>query len=136
MIRAVLSLTFFFVFALKGEIVVVGHPELPIKTLKNSDIPHLFLGKNPRFPDGSRAIPIEYSKSGQKAYFYQKVLGKTLSQLKAYWASLMFTGKGRPPKQLSNVNAVLGYIAANPDAVSYLKSDEIDNRVKILYRIK
>ena len=102
--------TFFKIFSLKlclacllvtpatlADVAIVVHPdnrnELDIEAVKR-----IFLGKQVDYPDGTPANPISQRKGSQLAEeFNQKVLNRSAKQLEAYWAKLIFTGKGHRP---------------------------------------
>ena len=87
----------------------------------------MFLGKSlgMKLLDLPNSAPI-------KAAFYQKVSGHDLSQVKATWSRLIFTGKAQAPKELSDATAVKKAVAADPKAVGYIEKSESDSSVKIL----
>ena len=58
--------------------------------------------------DGNRVQPMELSDLGYKAIFYREISGKTLPQINSYWTTLIFTGKGKPPKNI-DANWVLAW---------------------------
>lgn len=59
--------------------------------------------------------------SSERSEFYQYLLGKDVSQMNAYWASLSFSGKARPPKEIddANVNALITWLSAKPNRIGY-----------------
>ena len=71
-------------------IVVIVNPAAP--SLTKEQVADLFLGKNQgmKLLDQPNSAPV-------KAVFYQKVSGHDLSQDKATWARLIFTGKAQAP---------------------------------------
>ncbi|MDX1695349.1 MAG: phosphate ABC transporter substrate-binding protein [Ketobacteraceae bacterium] len=116
-----------------AEIAVVVNPVNRISALNASQVRDIFLGINKRFPDGELAAPIEQgSKTTEYSSFSHKVLGYHTSQLKAYWASKIFTGKGAPPPQVENNEAVKNFLHNNPNGIGYISKDAIDPRVKVI----
>ncbi len=106
-------------------IVVIENPKAP--PLTKEQIADLFLGKN----QGMK--PLDQPNSAPvKAIFYQKVSGHDLSQVKATWARLIFTGKAQPPKEVSDGTAVKKVVASDPKAVGYIEKSELDPSVKVV----
>jgi ABC-type phosphate transport system substrate-binding protein len=107
------------------EIVVIGNPAA--QSMTKDQVADLFLGKiqGMKLLDLPNSAPI-------KAAFYQKVSGHDLSQVKATWSRLIFTGKGQPPKELPDAAAVKKAVAADPKAIGYIEKSEADTSVKIL----
>jgi len=64
--------------------------------------------------------------------FYTKVANKSGAQVKAYWAKLVFTGKGQPPKDAGDSAGVKSAVAANPAAVGYVDKSVVDGSVKVV----
>jgi hypothetical protein len=87
----------------------------------------LFLGKS----QGMKLLDLPNS-APVKAAFYQKVSGHDLSQVKATWSRLIFTGKAQPPKELPDAAAVKKAVAADSKSVGYIEKSEVDSSVKVL----
>ena len=101
--------------------------------LSDSDISRAFLGKMKKFADGS-VITVVNQKVGDAARteFDQKVLHKSSSQVKAYWSKRLFSGKGKPPKELASDAEVLKFVAGNANGIGYIDAGSIDSSVKVL----
>lgn len=103
--------------------------------LDKDTIERIFLGKTASFPDGSQAIPVDQNEgSASREAFNDKVLGKTSSQLKAYWSRLIFTGKGTPPKESGTNADIKALVAQNPNLVGYVDAASVDASVKVVYK--
>jgi uncharacterized cupredoxin-like copper-binding protein len=107
------------------EVVVIGNPAA--QTLTKEEVADLFLGKN----QGMKLLDLPNS-APVKAVFYQKVSGHDLSQVKATWARLIFTGKAHAPKEVADAAAVKKAVAADPKALGYIQKSELDPSVKVL----
>src|SRR3569832_1989120 len=75
--------------------VVIGNPSLSVSQLNAQQVSDFFLGRASTLPDGS-AVTIVDHQDGEpiKEDFYKNVVGKSPSQLKSYWAKLVFFGVG------------------------------------------
>ena len=118
----------------QADVVVVVHPSNS-QNLSADDIQRLFLGKLKSFPGGGEANPVNL-REGQPAreQFNQQFLNKSESQLKAYWSQLVFTGKGTPPKELDNDDAVKAHVASNPSGIGYIDASKVDGSVKVVLK--
>ena len=117
-----------------AELAVVVHPSYA-DAISQDDIVKIFLGKAKTFPNGSPAVPINQEDSQSATdEFNNKVLGKSSTQLKAYWSKLVFTGKGTPPKEATNDAQVLELIANNPNMIGYLDASALSADVKVVAR--
>jgi hypothetical protein len=63
--------------------------------------------------------------------FYKKATGRDIAQVRAIWSKIIFTGRGLPPKQLVNSEAVKRAVAANPKAIGYIEKSAVDASVKV-----
>lgn len=117
-------------FSARSELVVIVHPSNNA-SFEQADISKLFLGKTKSFPDGSQAVPINQDASSSvRDEFDSSVLSKSGSQLKAYWSKLIFTGKGSPPKEVSNDSEVIDLISKNPSMIGYIGKASLTDAVK------
>ncbi|NRQ44417.1 phosphate ABC transporter substrate-binding protein [Rheinheimera sp. YQF-2] len=115
-----------------ADIAVVVNPA-NANAVSADDLSRLFLGRTSNFADGSKATPLNLAE-GQPARdeFDNKVLNRSSAQLKAYWSKLVFTGKGTPPKELSDDAAVKAAVAADATAIGYISSSSVDSSVKVV----
>ena len=85
------------------------------------------------FPGGSTALPVNLSSSSEvRKTFDKKALGKSASQIKAYWSKLVFSGKGNPPKEVADDAETISLVAKNPAVIGYIDSSNVTDRVKVI----
>lgn len=119
--------------AAAGEVVVVVSAKSPPLELSKDQVAALFLGKLVRYPDGRRAVPIDHGEGmAIRNAFYEAFAGKSAAQIKAHWAKIIFTGRGRPPRQVPGGEEAKRQLALNPDAIAYLDADLVDPGVRVL----
>lgn len=110
------------------KIVVIGNPA--VANLTKEQVSDLFLGKIKIYK------PVDLPNTAPaKAEFYQKVSGHDLSQVKATWSRLLFTGQGQPPKELPDADAVKKAVASDPKAVGYIAKSDLDSSVKVILEL-
>lgn len=115
-----------------AEIAVIVHPSNSA-AIDQAEITRLFTGRGASFAGGAKATPLNQAEAAAaRADFDSKVLGKSSSQMKAYWSKLVFTGKGTPPKELADDGAVLAAVAADPSAIGYVDASKVDGSVKVV----
>jgi hypothetical protein len=120
----------------QAEIVVVVSAKSGATALTATQAADIFLGKSSALPGGGQAVPIDQTEGGAlRDEFYQKALGKSAPQLKAYWSKQVFSGKGQPPKVAGDGAAVKALIATNPNMVGYIDKSAVDGTVKVLLSI-
>lgn len=119
-------------FQLCAEPVVIVHPS-NTAALNEKNVQRIFLGKEKKFSDGNESIPVnQVADSAVRAEFDKSVLGRSSSQVSAYWSKLVFTGKGVPPKEVANDAEVIALVAKNPSAIGYVDSASVDDSVKTI----
>lgn len=116
------------------NIVVVVSKNSDIDMLDNQQVANIFLARTRMFPNGQKAVPIELKNSEIRNRFYNEISGKTASQLNAYWTTLVFTGKGKPPKSLSDAEKLLLQLQDQPGAISYVLDHQVNDKMKVVYR--
>lgn len=118
-----------------AEVAVIVHPS-NAATLDIEAVSKLFLGREKSFTGGATAVPLSLSEgSPAAAEFNDKVVKKSFSQLKAYWSKLLFTGKGTPPKEVSNDAEMLQLVANNPNMIGYVDAKSVDSSVKVVLKL-
>ncbi len=115
-----------------AEVAVIVHPS-NAAAVDQAEITRLFTGRGTSFSNGSKATPMNLAESAAtRADFDSKVLGKSSSQMKAYWSKLVFTGKGTPPKEVADDAAMKAAVAADPTAIGYIDAAAVDASVKVI----
>lgn len=123
---------FLLTFNCHADLVVIVHPDNPA-TVDSKSIKRIFLGKEKRFSDGGKITPVnQVNGSPTRQEFDTNILGRSSSQVKAYWSKLIFTGKGTPPEELSNDAAVISKVAADVTAIGYVDDSTDTSTVKII----
>lgn len=115
-----------------ADIAIIVNPA-NANALTDKEISRAFLGKLKTYADGQSIEPIN-TKAGNaaRAEFEQKVLKKSSSQVKAYWSKLVFTGKGKPPQELSSDSEVLSKVASSANAIGYVDAAAVNDSVKVI----
>jgi len=102
-------------------------------TISDDDIKRIFLGKMKSFPDGSKVLPVNLKNSSDvRKAFDKKALGKSASQIKAYWSKLVFSGKGNLPKEAADDSEAIRLVAENPAVIAYIDASNVTASVKVI----
>jgi ABC-type phosphate transport system substrate-binding protein len=116
-----------------ADVVVIVNSQNSVSSMKKSELARLFLGKSTSFDNGSKAEVVnQISASASRASFDSDLLGKTTSQINAYWSKQMFSGSGTPPEELNGDLAVLQHVAANPNSIGYIEATAVNDAVKVV----
>jgi ABC-type phosphate transport system substrate-binding protein len=115
-----------------AEVSVIVHPSNNNSFDKNA-IKRIFLGKSRAFPSGGEAIPGAFKDGTPESNeFTSAVLSKTPKQLKAYWAKMIFTGKGTPPQAMESNQSILDVVSSNPSSIGFVLSGSESGSVKVV----
>jgi len=117
--------------ATAGELVVVVSAHSPITVLRIEQVADIFLSEATRFPDGGEVVALDLPiGSPLRDDFYLKVANRTPALMKAYWTKKIFTGRGQPPRELPNSQAVRKLVADNPTLIGYIDRAALDASVR------
>ena len=112
------------------NLVMIAHPASGVEKLSREEAVNIFMGRYKKLPSGITALPVD--ESGEKAAFYRALVGKELPDIHSYWARLVFSGQGSPPRQLEGASEVLEIVSNNRGAIGYIDRKNVNNRVKVV----
>jgi len=131
--QAIFFLCFAASLANAGEVAVVN-PKNPISTLSKDELADIYLGNAKNFPGGSSAVPLDLPEGAAgRQDFHKTVTGKNETQFKAYWAKMVFSGRGVPPKEVASDAEVKSMVAGNPNMIGYIDKSAVDGSVKVVF---
>jgi len=135
MIKMILTLLFLLCHGIVyGQTVVVVAKDSSISELNSQHVANIFLARTNRFPNGEKAAPIELKNQTAREGFYQQISGKSPRQLNAYWTTLVFTGKGKPPKGYPHSADLLFKLNNQSGAITYIADTQVTDEMKVVYR--
>lgn len=115
------------------SVVVVVAAESPVTEMSRLHLADLYLGRTDRFPNGDRAVPIDQVPgSDVREAFYETYLGRSPAEIKSHWSRIIFTGRGRPPRDVPGGEDVKELVAGNPAAIGYIDRSLVDESVRVL----
>lgn len=117
-----------------GSLVVVVSKDSTIESLNEHEVANIFLARTRYYPNGEKSMPVELKQSQFRDEFYQIIAGKSTKQLMAYWTTLVFTGKGRPPKTYKELAPLLEKVTSQTNYITYLDSELVTDKMKVVYR--
>ena len=133
--KLLIVLVFVFSFNAVADIAVVTNLKNDF-ALSKEQIHDLFLGVKEAFPNGSPAKPVDQHEGTLRNEFYKKIADKDESDMNAYWANLIFTGNGRPPKMMNGNDEIKKYIRENPEGIAYLDATAVDASMRTVFVLK
>ena len=112
---------------------VIVSKENKVASLSTDDLNRIFLGKKTLWESGTRivpAMPEEESPAGET--FLAGTLKKSVSQFRAYWKRLLFSGGGTVPKVFRSSSQLVDFVARQPGAIAVIEASAVDDRVRVL----
>lgn len=115
------------------SMVVIANPGAG-SSLSKDQVANIYLGKKMAVPWGGEAFPVDLpDTSPLREKFYVRLTGKTAAETKAYWARLIFTGMGLPPRQMKTDEDVKKLVSTSKGAIGYIDSNSVDASIKVVY---
>lgn len=119
--------------ALADELLIVTHPQSSIGELSRQQASHIFLGRLRQLPSGERVTVIDVEPL--RADFYQRLVGRNLAEINAYWARLQFSGRTQPPLRVNSGEEALALVLESRGAVAFIRADQLDPRARVVMRL-
>lgn len=120
----------------RADLVVVVSADSGITRLTRDEVVNIFLGRYRRLSNGATAIPLDIGgDTPEREAFYRQLVGKSLPEINAYWARLVFSGRTTPPEELSSQREVLARVARDPVAIGYVDRSNLNSKVKVVYEL-
>jgi TonB family protein len=83
----------------------------------------MFQKKTTRWPSGGSVVPVDLPEhSPVREAFTQAIHGRTVTAIKAYWQSQIFSGRRVPPVEEATDADVLAFVGAEPNAIGYVSA--------------
>lgn len=99
--------------------------------LDKATVAKIYSGELVAWPDGTRVAAVDLPESDPiRIDFSRDVLGKTVSNVKALWAQLVFSGRALPPKQAASDEEVKKFVVSNRGGIGYIRSSSLDDTVR------
>jgi hypothetical protein len=116
-----------------ADLVVVVNANSGVDKLSRDEVVNIFLGRYRQLPSGIAALPVDQPPTDPaKARFYDLLVNKDLTEINAYWARLIFSGKTSPPLQATNAAEVMDWLARRKGAIGYIDRLQVDARLRIV----
>ena len=118
----------------KPVFAVVVNTESKLSKMSEDDLSRIFLGKKTLWDDSATRIQpalLEEEQATSQA-FLEGSLKKSVSQYRAYWKRVLFSGGGSSPRTFRNSSQVIEFVARQPGGIGVVETSALDGRVKAL----
>ncbi len=120
-----------------ADIYVIGKSSLPISTIPIETVREIYLGSTTALGSSLYLEPLtQEDKNEITESFNTKIVKKSTMQMSAYWARIVFTGKGTPPKTLYDNEEVIAAVVTGNNTIGYVDTNELPADVKILLTVQ
>lgn len=118
-----------------GDVVIIANKNAP-DIVTREQVADIFMGKAFSLPGGIPAVPQDLPASHPaREEFYSKVTGRSAAQAKSYWAKMVFTGKGTPPREAESSVELKKTVANTPGGIGYVDKSAVDGSVKVVLTV-
>lgn len=129
---ALLAMCVVSISAMAGDYVIITN-KANANAVDKDLVAKIYRGETKVWPNGDSVVAYDLpDENTARVAFDQEVAGKSVSQMKALWGQLIFSGKAVPPKKMESDDEVKKAVAANKGAVGYVSASSADGSVKAI----
>lgn len=119
-----------------AELVVIVNAGNNVERLSREEVINIFMGRYRKLPDGTSVQALDNKgATSDRQDFYKKLLNKSLAEINAYWARLIFSGRTSPPIGLDSSGQILERVARDQGAIGYVERNALNHQVKVVYSL-
>ena len=120
-----------------GEVDIVVNRSNNISSLSRDEAQRIFVGEKSAWPGGKHITVLMLAKGQpEREVILREVYRMNESDYIKYFLQAAFTGRVQAaPKDLASAAEMKARLAANPNAVGYLKKEVVDDSVRVLLKI-
>lgn len=116
-----------------ADTIIVAHPGVADSSLSEDQLKGIFLGQIKNWPSGVKAEVVTLKEGANVHHdFLNKYIGRTATQFGNSWKQIVFTGKGRMPKQFDTEAKLIEYVAATEGAIGYVSAGAAKGSTKTI----
>lgn len=118
----VLMLSFARVAQAQDFIVIVNEAN-PSPGISSTELGRVFQKQATRWSNGLTTEPVDLAEGSMlRERFTRTVFARSTAQIKAWWQSQMFSGRGVPPAELATEAQVIEFVQRNGGAIGYVSA--------------
>lgn len=118
-----------------ADIVLVTSAESPIVEISREEAEQLYLGRLSALRNGTPVRLLDLPAGEIRDNFYLRLLGKNSIQARAYWSRMVFTGRARPPREVSGATELGALMARDPNLIGYIAEEALTPELRVLLRL-
>lgn len=118
-----------------GSLAVIAHPSRHAE-LSADLVNQIYLRRKRFWDDGTAIVPLNLpAGAALRETFTRSVLRQSETRLAEYWNRQYFYGV-LPPPTLASTQAMVRYVASDPNAIGYAPESEVDDSVRVVLRLE
>ena len=107
----------------QSDFQVIVHKDNPKTEFTKKDLDKIFLKRDKTWDHGPTIEPVNLpDDSKTRDQFSEEIHGRSTSSIESYWQRQIFSGRGVPPEELDDDDAVIAFVTANPGGIGYVGS--------------
>ena len=120
------------------QVDVVVNKSNTIGPLALEEVRRIFVGEKSSWPGGKRITVLMLARDQpERAVILREVFKMNESDYTKYFLQAAFTGHVQAaPKDLPSPGQMKAHLSANPNAIGYLKKEDVDDSVRVLLQLE
>lgn len=114
------------------QIALVSGVDGAVAMISREEAEELYSGRTSSLRDGTPVRLLDQPPGQLRDSFYEALIRKNALQTRAHWSRMVFSGRARPPQQLTGTASVSAVVKADPNAIGYLPANEVAEGIRIL----
>lgn len=128
--RTLLVLSLICAPSLLADPIVIGHAEL--KPLDRVSLQRIYTGKMVEL-NGLRVTPVDLrAGNALRRRFLELYLDQDEERYIGYWTVRRYVGKGTPPREFDDTEAVIQYVTQTRGAIGYVDETDLKRGLNVL----
>ena len=121
---------------LHGDVVVIGNKNVPVDTLKKSELIDIYSQDLKNWKNGKSIVLFDLKPKTEVKNIFYDYLGKSTSRMKSIWMKKLLLGENVPPEALENAEEMLEKVSVTSGAIGFIEKNKVNDQVKILLTIE
>jgi ABC-type phosphate transport system substrate-binding protein len=110
---------------------IVVNLDNKLARIDQEDLARIYLGKKTLWEWDARIVPAMLDENAKLSQsFLETHLKRSVSQYRAYWKRLLFSGGGTPPRTFRTSAEVVEFVARQPGGIGVVEAAAVDSRVR------
>jgi len=119
------------------EVDVVVNKANNVVPLSREEVRRIFVGEKSSWPSGKHITVLMFAPDqSERVVILREVFKMNESDYTKYFLQAAFTGRVQAaPRDLPSAAQMKAHMAANPNAIGYLKKEDVDDSLKIVLKL-